>query len=532
MQACTRARSPRTRPQPWMAPMAGHYQVPAIRYTAPPNKLLKEPFQGDLYNSHSWFTVLDPCGADENWRKTTIGVLPEDVLLEIFDFYRLYATMQSQGRPWQWNRLAHVCQKWRHVISRSPRRLGLQILCESGAPIGSILASWPTLPLVAKFKAGRNSKHIPRNVMVALRRPDRLCEIDLHVTGSMLTSIVKMTQKPCRLLESIRITVEALTRSSESILDGNAFMGGSAPHLKEIKLDGFPLPFPEIQRILLSTHDLVELHLANIPNFSPSDLATGLSTSVQLKRLTVDFHSLPSSPPPSTTRPPRRTTLPSLVSLDFHGASEYLEVFIARVELPALCKIVIRLFNDMLFEIPQFCRFIPCLKALKPPARVIVKHGVDSVGVYFEYGERLSENCFLGTSCRQLDWQLSFVTQILSQLSSHLSSVRSLDIRSAGILPTVEDVDSTQWLELFQQFTHVTDVHVWGELIPGIVQALAAEDMTPEILPELTLLHQYRYSVAKAFVVTRELSGRAISLTSGDEVRHFLLPYYTLAYWV
>ena len=47
--------------------------------------------------------------------------------------------------------------------------------------------------------------------MVALRRPDRLCEIDLHVTSSMLASIVEVTQKPCQALESIRITVEAPT---------------------------------------------------------------------------------------------------------------------------------------------------------------------------------------------------------------------------------------------------------------------------------------------------------------------------------
>jgi hypothetical protein len=370
--------------------------------------------------------------------------------------------------------------------------------------------------------------------MAALHRPDRLYEIDLHVTSSMLASIVEMTQEPCRLLESIWITVKAHTRSS--ILERNAFLGGSAPHLRTIKLDGFPLPFPEIQRVILSTNDLVELHLVNIPNFTPSDLVTGLSTSAQLKWLTVHFNSLPSSPPPSTTRPPRRTTLPSLVSLDFHGASEYLEEFVAQIESPALGKIAIRLFNDMFFEIPRFCRFIHCLNALRPPAHVIVAHDVNSVGVYFEGEEFLSKNCFLGTSCKQLDWQLSFVTQILSQLSFLLSSVRSFDIESGDELATgEEDVDSTQWLELLRPFTHVTEVHVGEKLVQGIVQALAAEDMTAEILPELISLRLDRYrsslSVMKAarrFVATRKLSGRSISLNSDDGVRHFLLPYYTL----
>ena len=526
-----------------MSPLEGYYRP--IWEIASPQQVphhwsIRSKVVRTIHNLALIVYVIDPCSAGENW----IEVLPEDVLLVIFDFYRLYSTKKSRRRPWKWHRLAHVCRKWRHVISRSTRRLGLQILCECTAPIGDILDSWPTLPLVVKFWAGKPLRRRVRragfkfgNLMIALRYPDRLYEIDLHVTSSMLASIIEVTQKPCQVLEIIRITVKAPT--SSSILDCSAFLGGSAPHLREIKLDGVPLPFTQIRQVLLSTNDLVELHLANIPNdvcFSPSDLVTGLSTSAQLKRLTVDFHSPPFSPPPSMTHsPPRSTTLPSLMFLDFHGASEFMEEFVGRIELPALCNIAVRLFNDMLFEIPQFCRFIPCLNALRPPARVIVIHSVDSVGVYFEAEEHPSENCFFGTSCRQLDWQLSFVTQILSQLSSLLSGVHSLDIRSDELPTGEEDVDSTQWLELLQPFTHVTEVHVREELVPGIVQALAGEDMTAEVLPELSWLRLDRYrsspSVMKAagqFVATRKLSGRPIFLSSGSEVSHFLLPYYTL----
>ena len=373
--------------------------------------------------------------------------------------------------------------------------------------------------------------------MVALRRPDRLCEIDLHVTSSMLASIVPVTQRPCRALESVRVTVEALT--GPSILIRKAFLGGSAPHMREIKLDGITFPFPSIQQVLLSTKNLVDLHLGHIPNdayFSPNDLVTGLSTSLQLKQLTVDFHSLPSSTPPSMTRPhPQRTTLPSLMSLDFHGTSGYLEEFAAQIELPALNKIAIRLFNDIFFEIPEFCKFIPRLNALKSPTRVIIKQSVDFVGVHFEKGKSSNENWFFGTSCRQFDWQVSFATQITSQLSSHLSSVRSLDIQSGDELPTgEEDMDATEWLELFQPFTHVTQVCVSEKLVPSIVPALVVEEMTAEVLPELTSLQLggYRRSpsvakVAEQFVTTRRLSGHTVSLTSGDKVRH----YYYVEQW-
>ena len=51
-------------------------------------------------------TVIDPCGAGQNFRHATIEMLPEDTLLEIFDFYRL--DVQHGELPWKWQRLAHV----------------------------------------------------------------------------------------------------------------------------------------------------------------------------------------------------------------------------------------------------------------------------------------------------------------------------------------------------------------------------------------------------------------------------------------
>ena len=338
-------------------------------------------------------------------------------------------------------------------------------------------------------------------------------------------SIVEAIQEPFQSLERIRITVKNAT--GPPILVREAFLGGSAPHLRVIKLDGIAFPFPEIRRVFSSSANiLVELYLANIPNdvyFSPRDLVTSLTTLVQLKRLTVDFHSPPSPPFPIVT-PPQRTTLPSLTSLKFRGAREYLEEFVAQIDLPALCKIEIGLFNDIFFEIPQFYKFISCSNALSSLTWALVTYSEESVSIDFDQRGKSTNECYsLEASCRRLDWQLSFVTQISSQLSPLLSSVRSLTIQSIDRFPTgEEDVDSTQWVEFFQPFTHVTEVEVWKEkLLPGIVQALVAEDLTPEIvLPELTSLCLKGYrrspSVAKAaeqFVATRKLSGRTVYLT-------------------
>ena len=415
----------------------------------------------------------------------------------------------------------------------SPRRLDLRILCTSGAAIKSTLDSWPTLPLVISYGWGRRLKNIPRNVIDALRHPDRLCKIDLNVTSSMTGPIVKVIQKPCQVLEGIRITVN--DTQGPSILVRNGFLGGSAPRLREIKLDGIAFPFSAIRQVLLSTNSLVQLNLSKIPNdvyFSPDDLITALSTLVQLKWLTVGFYSPDSRPPPSMTRPRhQRTSLPSLVFLGFYGTSEYLEEFVARIELHALSTLRIKFFNDIVFEIPQFCEFMTRLNQPRSPTSASMKLNSGIVGVDFldkktnlgnEYSTHYALDYALETSCIPFDWKLSFLTQIASQLSPLLSSVYELTILGCSILkvPTGEEAaDSTQWLELFQPFTHVTKVTVWEtKVVQSIMQALLMEEAAG-VLPELTTLHlsgyQHTPSVAKAaeqFVATRSLSGRAVHL--------------------
>jgi hypothetical protein len=454
-------------------------------------------------------------------------MLHEDILFEIFDFYRLDAPKWSRELPpqWKWHRLAHVCRKWRYVLSMSPRRLDLRILCKPGAPIEDILCSWPTLPLVVQYNDPK-SKSLPKNIVAALRRPDRICQIDLVLSSSLIGSIAEVIQEPLQALECIRITFKGATGPPMPVRE--VFLGGSAPHLRKIKLDGISFPFPEIRQVLSSTNNLVGLYLPNIPHdvyFSPDDLVTGLSTLAQLKWLTVGFLSPASFPPPRWIRPPpERTTLPSLILFYFHCAIEYLEEFAALIDMPVLRKINIRLFNNIIFEIPQICQVILRLSALGSPDRIVVSHSQRSVGVTVYPEGNSREYCLLGTSCRRLDGQLSFVTQISSQLSPLFSRVLSLVIQNrkkSGFPTGEEDVDSTQWLELFQPFTHVTRVIVWEpSLTPGIVQALVTENLAAGVLPKLTsarLSGCYSSpSVEKAaeqFIATRKLSGRTVLLS-------------------
>ena len=459
-----------------------------------------------------------------NSRHTTIEMLSENTLLEIFDFYRLDAITPSGGRPWKWHRLAHVCKKWRRVVFMAPSRLGLQILCKSKAPMEHIMDFWPILPLVVQYRSPK-PKSLSRNIVAALRHPDRVCEIDLDVTGSTIGSIVELIQEPFLSLERIRITSKDAT--GPPVL--TRFLGGSAPRLEEIELCDVAIPFPALRRLLLSTTNLINLELWNIPNtcyFPPDALVTCLSALVHLNRLKVSFHFSTCRPSSSWTYlPVERHTLPSLAYLDFRGTSEYLEGVVARIDFPSLTTFYIRFFNQLVFEIPQLYQFMSRVDRLKSFNEVIVTSSENHVAITLtKRGERRLDLawCQLFIRCRQFDWQLSFMTQIFSQLSPLLFNVETFAIEDSSLLspPTgQEDVDPTQWWELFQSFPRVWKVHVTNELVPGVVQALAMEDIATAIVPRLVSLHLkgFRQSpsmveAAEQFVAIRKRSGRSITL--------------------
>ena len=78
----------------------------------------------------------------------------------------------------------------------------------------------------------------------------------------------------------------------------------------------------------------------------------------------------------------------------------------------------------------------------------------------------------------------------------------------------------------------MTEVYIFeATFVPGIVEALAVQDMATEVLPELTTLRLIGYrsslSVEKAaekFVATRRLAGRTVYLTDGGRATRYTQP--------
>ena len=67
-----------------------------------------------------------------------IDMLPEELLLEIFDFYLCEVDYKEE-----WETLVHVCRRWWFVVFSAPLRLDLRPVCTGGTPVKEMLGIWP-----------------------------------------------------------------------------------------------------------------------------------------------------------------------------------------------------------------------------------------------------------------------------------------------------------------------------------------------------------------------------------------------------
>ena len=208
-----------------------------------------------------------------------INVLPDDVLLAIFDFYVDEATKACCGPLTKklvegWQPLVHVCQRWRSVVFGSPRHLNLRLGCNPRTPqAAKDLDIWPALPL---FIWGHGES--VDNILALLEHSNRVCEIHLDCVSSLhLEDISAAMQVPFPELMVLGLGAES-GHDTMSVLP-DSFLGGSAPRLQTLVFQG--IPFPGLPRLLLSATHLVTLSLFDIPHsgyIPPEAMVTALST--------------------------------------------------------------------------------------------------------------------------------------------------------------------------------------------------------------------------------------------------------------
>jgi F-box-like len=448
-----------------------------------------------------------------------IESLPDNVLLNIFGFYQQLAYEYSQLNVWQ--TLVHVCRRWRYVVFESPLRLNLQLECDTRTPVKKGLDIWPPFPIVVRNTLPWRP-HVALdpndNIIAALEHHDRVCTIYLECpTRPLLEQSLTVMQVPFPVLTSLKL--EFVDKSVPAPVLPDTFLGGSAPRLQDFALYG--IPSPSLPKLLPSCHDLVVVHLWNIPDtgyISPQAMATSLIPLTRLDFLGIGFESPASSPNRRHRSPPplARIDLPALTRLFFHGTSEYFEDLIAQIDTPVISLIHTEFFNQLVFDFPQFLQFVgrTNLQGSFERARLSFKKDFAEI--------TLDPGFYVRTFCGAFDWQVSGLAQICSQFSSFCSHLEHLDVKWDGQNRwDTNDMDHTQWLELFHPFTSLQRLVMptgLEELIAPALQELTGEGAI-EVLPALPNRSpewSWKRSASKApepTITVRQLSNHHASIT-------------------
>jgi hypothetical protein len=475
--------------------------------------------RGTSFTKHP-VTTIDWC----NVGRVTIDILPDDVLLDIFDFH-VYENVEEA-----WMELVQVCQRWRNVVFGSPHRLNLQLVCTDSTRVREMFSIWPPLTIIIRCWYFSNSSM--DNIVAALGQNDRVREIKLgRVPSRQLEEVLTAIRVPFPALTHLELWSEG----DRPPVVPDPFLGGYAPRLQRLSLGCISFPFPVLRNLLLSTTHLVRLFLWNIPQsvyISPEAMVTCVSTLTSLRLFSLEFESPPPRRVQASRRssPPTRTLLPALTQLSFQGVSEYLEDLVARIDAPLL-YLRITFFHELIFNTPQLAQFISCTPTLE------VRDGVHvsfsnlgaSVALLSPPWTHPEEGLILRTSCRDPGWQLLSLVQLCrSSLPLRvIFSLEQLYIRENRQLPLhwQDNIERSHWLELLHPFTAVKDLYLSREFAPHI--ALALQELVGgramEVLPALQnlFLDEPRPSgpveeTVGQFVTARQLSCHPIAVSPWD----------------
>ena len=468
--------------------------------------------------------LTNPLCATVGW--VTIDMLPDNVLLEIFHFYRNQDEHFIRiDNTWRWKTLTQVCRRWRHVIFGSPRRLDLRIVCTNTTPTSRLLDIWPPFPIIVTLPPWipEVDENGVENLIAALGFRDRTSVIWIcDIRGPVLEKLVTVLHEPFPVLAHF-----LLVSIDESVpVLPETFLGGFAPRLETFSLKG--IPFPSFPKFILCFTHIAHLCLSEIPSsgyISPEAMATCLTALPNLGFLLIGFRSPPSrllrlSPPYLT-----RAALPALSTLIFSGACEYFEDFVARIDTPRLTHLNISFFMDLIFDIPRLRNFVDHTEGLKPFNQAVIQFSGRSIKIVFGSPLLITEGpprFELEIRSERPDWQLSLMTQICSQQLPLLSLVEQLEIcQSPSGLEWKDDpdMDSSRWLELFRLFVAAQSLRVSEGLVSPVARALRdlTGQMVTEVLPMLRTLSLEGlqpsgpvHEAIKSFATARQLSDQPV----------------------
>jgi hypothetical protein len=464
------------------------------------------------------------------WATMSIDKLTDDALLDIFDFYLNMKQLISLPRNAdEWHTLAHVCQRWRNIVFASPHRLNLRLLCTSHRSVRAALDIWPELPLMIDYVLeGTWDKtwEVQDNVIAALEHHDRVRQIFLtlyDVPNPVSRILAAAMQVPFPELTSLTLWAED---ESGPVLP-DSFLGGSAPRLQTLSLRR--IPFPGVWNLPLSASDLVDLDLLRLPHsgyISPASMVACLSSLNRLESFKLGFESPRSRPDQPSPPPLTRVVLPTLNQLTFIGMSDYSEDFLARIDTPILNILYMEFFMDLVFDVPHFKQFIGRANGLNQykAANLLFYSQFILLLIDQPSGLLLRIRC----NINRIDWQLDSMGRVCDQLSPFFSSIERFNLvwnDKPSEPQGKDDMESAQFLEIFQPFTAIRSLYVSKTLFPFIAAALqepVGESVT-EVLPNLCDLSLEEFAISRStqqdiqpFIEARRLAGRPVAVHHWD----------------
>ena len=460
-----------------------------------------------------------------------IDVLPDDVLLQTFDFYvdinmGPLQWYEDKKKIEAWQVLVHVCRRWRNVVFGSPRRLNLRLYCTPQTPAKYRLDVWPTFPLIIKNDV--LSVSAMDNVIAALGQSNRVCQVSLRpLLGWQLEKVMAAMQ-----VSFPELTHLYLHSYDETRVIPDSFLGGSAPRLQYLELSG--TPFPGLPKLLLSATQLIDLHLYGIPHsgyISPKEMVASLTMLPCLEHLSLEFQSPQSRPDWESQLPPqKRSILPALSYFRFKGITEYLEQLVACVDTPQLDQMDITFFNQIDFDLPRLAQFInitPILRA-SDKAHVMFQDSAANVVLQCPTSENRPRFLAIKILCKGPDRQLLSTEQVCNSSLPTFSTVEDLYIEDpySELVWKDDAIEGTLWLDVLLPFTAVKNLYVYEEFAPGIAAALQELDggRTAEVLPSLRNIfvkglaesESFRENIEQ-FVAARQLSDHSITISVWDK---------------
>ena len=470
--------------------------------------------------THSNLALL-PLSSERNVQYPAIHLLNNDLLLGIFDCYRL-----DEDNGWNvrlgWCKLSHVCQRWRHLIYEYAFHLGMHIKCTNGSPIVGTLDHLPPLPLFVDYRqTGPGFTMLTEQdelgIYHALRLRDCVHHIDLKLPPSILHRVFVLLNGQFPILEHLSLTFPAISKNSLPLTLPKAFL---APNLRHLSLPG--ISPPRRLQFLTSTVSLVTLELSNIQittYFRPRLLVARLRSLPQLKELYIGF-SIP-IPRPSTEREMLGeqgdpVTLPNLKYFWFKGVSAYLEYLVAQIRVPLLERLGITLFNQIAFALPHLSRLIDAVAFKLPSASV--GFYCDEVYVTTVHDNSKWQSFSLCVICKPLEWKIECAAQICHALIPALSCVEKislyLDYQETPIELRGGTIDSATWHDLLRSFIAVKELHINNWLLEELARALQVDGVgfDPGFLPNLGSVHALD-NLFTSFIDTRQVVGRPVQFS-------------------